>query len=1689
MRRYLLVLVWIAHLLPLSTTVRAQTVYFRPLGDANNCLVKGTNNSSPDRIECYSAVPFSIGDRLVCANVYGDTAPNRDDLKVASVSNPSGGPYTFTITDQAGTPIAGSGTWKNGDYAVNGQVGTAQICGKVQPYTLKSRPFLWTDPTGLSGIEMAAKVSNGLLTNITVAGGIPTVHYAVSIADTNIHTCTNCFAIYGSATSALNTAYGATAYSITAVGSNTVTLSSTGAANGTYSNSALTASAWAYAANPTWDAITNSRFDTQWGYFYSATPASPAAMAGGNFYEFESMAVRCYINELDTNACTGALWGIRNFDVVLLTGTFAQKEGGAIDDAQEVDYETRVAGDLARTYELLAAIGKLSAGDKTTFNNKVWTHSMPAGQTCSKATRVEGSGTVAITANGAGNPYTITGTGTHFLSEVPVGYVLDYGSSHPLLYNLGKCRVTSVTSDTLATCQPSSFGSVQGAYSIKQPFASGQCGYYFYQGYQLGSSWPGQPDQQPPAGATVSLPWTNQAFSRMGGFLELGLAACADDPRACYAAEANEQFWMDYMLPPMINAVTGDMGYGTNYQYSIGAWSWNQTALAVKFALVNGPDVVGSDAFAKSQWGDWHRYLQPPGLPAPNDAFRNFTARYPICYGTTCNPVGHGFDPHSDLTFGDSLLTFLALNPKGTSQQKFNYWLKNSTTYWPAAWNGSASKGLWFENSYPTMQATNFSSDPTGKLFAPTAAQYTQCVAQGQAPWQAPCYQKVGNNYVVSRTGWDLSSTSQDTMLMLYGPPSTVERQPMRAGETYLWKGDELISSSDYGRNNRAFVDYNNQYSQWQIGTNLQMATVNAVNLTNFYHGNTRTYPGYGINYPNFDRFATSDVAGHKYTYAHLDCSTCVRTGLANNITREWFHAKTGNEYTFMYSYFDTSSTPTSIFGDFVHYAQNGEAFEGTTSCPGAGGCAALATNGGEILSLSTKSGVHSKFVPIGNSFPFVEYPGVGNDWSFWNETDDLASNGTRSYTLHAPMSATGSMAMTPVIGAKIAGKVSATQTSGPAGGPAKQWYWTQASSPSPGVRSDLATTNGDSNTCTVSSASYTFTSADIGRIVMITGLPDGNYYWTGGPRTITGIAGKNAILNSKCNNNNAPVAQQGYWSLWDASSFQLTQDASQTPLRSIQTGNDLSSANGLGSLVSFDTLSAAITSVPAAGTNENISVTSGAGVFNTTVITIDSEQMLVQNDYLGTGGLLNIQRGYNGTTPTVHSNGAAIKQMACTIHSGTVSFVPVDIRGYMHVSSGTNWTPDYYFIVNVHSGDADVIVNKSLRSSCGTANSLSGGMFQTTADSAQVTYTTMSSGTIGGGHSFRVAGCAGSGGVCDPAATKYEMIQVHRPFYGTTDPGISVTSLNPDANWTGVQTEDKVVLFSRGGTTHATISGFTTTHTGTAEYLFAGLPAGSYTVTVNGSPVTGSPFTVDATAQSLEFASTAGLVSVNGLPQMCQIISTSPLPGGSVSFSYNQTIATSNCVGPVSWSVISGSLCNGQLSLNSSTGAITGTPSTGQICNFTLQAVDAATPTPTTVSAAFQITVSGGSSGSGTLTVAPATLSFSCIAGGADPASQNIAVSETGGTLDQFSAVKTQPWLSLSPTSGGAAGNVAVSVTGCAGLTPGTVTDTVTISSTTAGITGTPGSVGVSLVVAAPPSPASKISGNATASGSVVVH
>lgn len=158
-----------------------------------------------------------------------------------------------------------------------------------------------------------------------------------------------------------------------------------------------------------------------------------------------------------------------------------------------------------------------------------------------------------------------------------------------------------------------------------------------------------------------------------------------------------------------------------------------------------------------------------------------------------------------------------------------------------------------------------------------------------------------------------------------------------------------------------------------------------------------------------------------------------------------------------------------------------------------------------------------------------------------------------------------------------------------------------------------------------------------------------------------------------------------------------------------------------------------------------------------------------------------------------------------------------------------------------------------------------------------------------------------------------------------------------------------------------------------TAGSLPAGLSLNTATGEISGAPTASgiSNFTVRVTDSEASPASATQTFNVTITSPL--IITTNLLPNGSVNAPYSVTLQASGGTQPYSWSITAGSLPAG-LSLDASTGVISGTPTTSEKPSFTVQVADTSANSATqsfsiTIEPALTITTT--SLASGTLKVA----------------------------------------------------------------------------------------------------------------------
>jgi hypothetical protein len=235
-------------------------------------------------------------------------------------------------------------------------------------------------------------------------------------------------------------------------------------------------------------------------------------------------------------------------------------------------------------------------------------------------------------------------------------------------------------------------------------------------------------------------------------------------------------------------------------------------------------------------------------------------------------------------------------------------------------------------------------------------------------------------------------------------------------------------------------------------------------------------------------------------------------------------------------------------------------------------------------------------------------------------------------------------------------------------------------------------------------------------------------------------------------------------------------------------------------------------------------------------------------------------------------SGGIATHMHYPQIPGAATAYASVDLPTYAGSTTFTSgtWSGGAYSggVVELESG-APADVNGPARTFGLATRFLSPGTVTVSDDGVNYTGNSQQCVTPGldtqQGCTYRVGVCAGAS--CGSTASTFESLIVHRVLPSRTDQTLNCPSTWTQTNWfiaqcAGANTA-MVVALARGGTTYSAISGFTTTHSGTAQYLFGGLSAGTYSVTVGGSSVTGSPFTVAAGDSSIEFTSTAGAVAV----------------------------------------------------------------------------------------------------------------------------------------------------------------------------------------------------------------------------------
>jgi Tol biopolymer transport system component len=297
---------------------------------------------------------------------------------------------------------------------------------------------------------------------------------------------------------------------------------------------------------------------------------------------------------------------------------------------------------------------------------------------------------------------------------------------------------------------------------------------------------------------------------------------------------------------------------------------------------------------------------------------------------------------------------------------------------------------------------------------------------------------------------------------------------------------------------------------------------------------------------------------------------------------------------------------------------------------------------------------------------------------------------------------------------------------------------------------------------------------------------------------------------------------------------------------------------------------------------------TNGASdVFVHDRVTGTTERVSVASD--GTEG-----NGEVGRLSSISSDGRYV-----TFDSAASSLVPDD----------TNGVNDVFVHDRVTGTTARVSVNNDESQANGNSNA--GGLFAISADNHFIGFASDASSLVP----------ADTNGVSDVFVTR-------NPLFATSTPTITTTSL-PDATINQAYSQ----------TLQAT--------SGTAPYVWsitsgnlpAALSLATSTGVISGTPTmaTSTDFVVQVTDANAQIATTTLTLIVNPVP----VITTKTLPDGTQNVPYTGLIQSSGGSQPFTWSITSGALPSG-LTLDATTGVVSGTTSQKENIKFTVQLTDA---------------------------------------------------------------------------------------------------------------------------------------------------
>jgi methionine-rich copper-binding protein CopC len=504
----------------------------------------------------------------------------------------------------------------------------------------------------------------------------------------------------------------------------------------------------------------------------------------------------------------------------------------------------------------------------------------------------------------------------------------------------------------------------------------------------------------------------------------------------------------------------------------------------------------------------------------------------------------------------------------------------------------------------------------------------------------------------------------------------------------------------------------------------------------------------------------------------------------------------------------------------------------------------------------------------------------------------------------------------------------------------------------------------------------------------------------------ITGTAQQGSVLSTSNGSwTGNPTSYTYSWARCDSSGLNCTAIATTTtyPLTSADVGFTIratvTATNATGSNSAASLPTGIVQSLTPSVTTETLPVGSLNASYSATLAasggTTPYSWSLINSTTLPTGLQLNASTGAITGTPTTtgitnftvqvtdHNSQTATKALSITVNSFSA---PARVQAASVEGSAVSSVSVAFPVGNTAANLIVAFVRASTTTQTITLSDSAGNTYSQAVNQAQTT----------DGHQIAIFYAPNIKAGANTVTATFSASNNH-PFLAIYEySGLSTT--NPLDRTAAAQ-----------GTTAAASSGATATTTAANELVFAGLGLPSSSTT---TVTAGSGFALeqqDTRSTGSRAASEDQLVSATGtyagsftlgaadnwsavvatfLPPSAPpapTVSTTSLPAGTQNAAYSASLAATGGSSPYSWSLINGTTLPASLQLNSSTGAITGSPSAIGTTNFTVQVIDNNSNTATK---ALSIPVNP-----------PPSITTTALANGSPNVGYSAALAASGGT------------------------------------------------------------------------------------------